>query len=123
MKPDDNPRRPLRHRIYEYAVEEVTIPDPVDPKQKRQAWKMTIRGDYFHVGAMPLTARVGDVPAMPDQVSVDGTRLEAYLLKLPPEGARVVVTQGPNAMESSQPFRHALIRAAGVKPVGKRKGP
>jgi hypothetical protein len=118
----DEPKQSLLYRIHGYEVTEVAIPDPVNPKRKRQAWKMIIRGDYFHVGGLEVTARVGDVPAFPGEVSPDGTQMEAYLLNIPEEGAPVIVTQGPHVMEAAERFSRRRIRPAKVKPAKKQKG-
>ena len=79
--------------------------------RRRDVLKLTLWGDYFHIGAIPIRLAVGDVPAIP----VDGgsSVLVCHLDEQPPEGAPVVVEQGDLRLEAPEPFTIRALEQGG----------
>ena len=100
-------------RIHRWALERESVPDYERPGRRRAVLRLTLWGDYFHIGAQPIRVAVGDVPAIP----VDGGEkmLVCHLVEQPPEGAPIIVEQGDQRLEAPEPF---TMRALGERGGG-----
>jgi hypothetical protein len=86
----------------EYVVEEVAVPPGVDvqplggPAGATVAWRLTVYGGPFRVGAQPWVVWIGDRPFAQTYLSPDGTALVVLLFDraLLTSGATVSVSYG-----------------------------
>jgi hypothetical protein len=94
---DDEPDAPLSpHRcedmeVVDYSLDEVVLPGAGD-EPARTAVRIVILGRNLREGAIPLVARVGDVPVELLELDVATQTLEGVLLREPEAGSLVRVS-------------------------------